>query len=588
MQAGVLQRLKTVFNLSGVFTRFPFPALFMAIFTAIIVAEGSLRDEFLVRILGGIVLAAYLCVSIVLAAESKGRRPSALLQLSVFAVVMALAWFSKGLQLNIPMAIGAAILLLGNAVIWRQKRNDLHVWDFTHKLWTAVGFATLGSTIYQLGLIAIMVALKSLFGINIKDTIEHFLLPIGLGFLAPLFWLASLPPVDEDYNDLYENPGFVSKSVAFLGSWLLSPLTLIYALILLAYGVKIVIAGELPNGEIGQLTSPFLIIGTLTWLALEPPFISKNTLAKTFRKLWWPVSIPAALLLAVAVFVRIGEYGFTPERFALLGLVIWSFGLALWFIFAPALRRDIRLIPGFAAVLLAVGAVGAGGLSILNQGQRLDANLSAAVVVNEQGAVSDIKDIAAARRAKGALEYLMRHSGESRVKRILSAASISINEDELSVFDIQKALLLDTVTMPNRGGRRDTKLFQAGKLVSIEGFETLHGPFHMYSGARGVPYEIYSDVIKISDGDEVMRFQVHNETYEVNVLKWLGENEEDANVIGKAGVVDIKNPYIDLLDTEDRSIRLQIAELSVWTGVDRDGADTQFFNMQFYILTRGL
>jgi len=85
--------------------------------------------------------------------------------------------------------------------------------------------------------------------------------------------------------------------VLFMGTWLLSPLTLIYALILIAYGFKIVLAGSLPKGEIAQLTTPFLIIGTLTWLLL---------------------SIPAAILLAISIAVRIDEYGFTTERIALL------------------------------------------------------------------------------------------------------------------------------------------------------------------------------------------------------------------------------------------------------------------------------
>jgi len=166
------------------------------------------------------------------------------------------------------MAIGAVLLILGNMVLWKKSRDDLHIWDFTHKIWTGAVFATLGSIIFTLGIFAIQAALKSLFGLRINDLTEHLILPIGLGFLAPLYWLSTAPKTDESYQELHDNPGFVSKAVAFMGTWLLSPLTLIYALILIAYGFKIVLAGSLPKGEIAQLTTPFLIIGTLTWLLL--------------------------------------------------------------------------------------------------------------------------------------------------------------------------------------------------------------------------------------------------------------------------------------------------------------------------------
>ena len=163
--------------------------------------------------------------------------------------------------------------------------------------------------------------------------------------------------MDEPYDELIDNPGFVSKAVAFLGTWLLSPLTLIYAVILLAYAIKVLVAGALPKGEIAQLTTPFLLIGTLTWLVLEPPFIKEKALAKLFRKVWFPISIPAAIMLAIAVFVRVGEYGFTPERVLLMLIVSWSLGLGFWFAFGPDDKRDIRIIPGFGAALLFIGCL---------------------------------------------------------------------------------------------------------------------------------------------------------------------------------------------------------------------------------------
>ena len=393
-------------DLSAVIARFPVAAACMAIFTAIwIFTDRWSQHESLGRMLVGLVIAAYLSVIITLAREGQKLSKLIFMQIILAAIIAVLFWFSKELRLNLAMPVGAVLLLLGNAVLWTKPRDDLHVWDFTHKIWTGAGFAFLGSIIFFLGVMAIQEALKSLFGLNIRDLTEHLLLPIGLGLLAPLYWLSTVPRVDEPYDELIDNPGFVSKAVAFLGTWLLSPLTLIYAVILLAYAVKILISGSLPKGEIAQLTTPFLLIGTLTWLVLEPPFIKEKALAKLFRKVWFPISIPAAIMLAIAVFVRVGEYGFTPERVLLMLIVSWSLGLGFWFTFGLKDKRDIRIIPGFGATLLLIGTLGSGWLSIASQYSRLDSSLS--IAVSKKDGHFEVVDKDAAKIVKGSILSLI-------------------------------------------------------------------------------------------------------------------------------------------------------------------------------------
>lgn len=585
MQATVKRWFGKFPDMGDVIKRFPAAVLAMAVFTLIVIFENIMpnRSE-MGRLLAGLVLAGYLCVSYVLASETRGKKPSFILQLAAVGLIAAIAWASETLRFNLPMAIGAAVLFLGNAVLWRQARDDLHIWDFTHKLWTGALFAVAGSIIFALGILAIQEALRSLFGLNIRDLSEHLLLPIGLGFLAPLYWMATLPPVDEGYSELYENPGFVSKAVAFLGTWLLSPLTLIYALILLAYGVKIVLSGELPKGEIAQLTSPFLIVGTLTWLVLDPPFTNDKALAKLFRKLWWPVSIPAALLLAVAVFVRIREYGYTPERFALTTLIVWALGLAIWFTFAPKEKRDIRLIPGFAAVLLAGGALGAGWLSHLNQGQRFEAGLYASGVVAADGTIADapvITDMDAARKAKGAFEYLMRHEGRGRVGAILSATSVSFDLEKLDREAVLKTLGLEKVKSAyGSGNRENTYYARDDAAIPITGFDTLRGPFSIYelSSKR----EIFKgNAISASTKDAVISFNINGEVIDFDAIDWVDQQGLPF------GDVQIDTPAIKLLDGDNIALTVLVNNFNRWENTS-DAQTENGINMDFYVLTRGI
>ncbi|WP_371395492.1 DUF4153 domain-containing protein [Fretibacter rubidus] len=585
-------------DLGAVFTRFPVAVISMAIFTLIVVVIGfdNLDNrQHLGLLCLGLIIGAYVSVSLTLASEGQGKLRNLPLQLGLSVGIAVLAWFSESLRLNPIMAIGAVILLLGNAVRWRRGRDDLHVWDFTHKLWTGVMFAVVGSVIFLLGMLFITEALKTLFGLNIRRLTQDLIYPIGFGFLAPLFWLSTLPPANEDHAELYDDPGFVSKSVAFLGTWLLAPLTLIYALILLAYGVKIVAAGSLPKGEIAGLTLPFLIIGTLTWLALEPPFIRAKALAKLFRRLWFPLSIPATIMLAIAVFVRINEYGYTPQRFALTIGVTWALGLGLWFTFGPKGKRDIRIIPGSAAALLLLGTFGAGQLSVTNQSMRFEAQLKKAGIMAADGTLISpltITDKDAARKAKGAFGYLMNAGLEDNVAKVLSNTDISMvtvdkpSEDAMHPTKdnqrrIETALGLDKISEPNRYGRdNEISYYSADNPIPVDGFAMLYGPINLYINSDRNDF-IKSDVFKAEIKDEILILSSNDgESAQFNPAEWIDSQGFTEGQI-KADLLPID------LALGDGEVRIVIRSFNSWTNGDPDNNDRRI-NMDVYILTRGL
>ena len=574
-------------DLGAVLARFPVAVGLMAIFTVIIIFFENFGDnDSLGRMLAGLIIGAYLAFCMTIARETKGKSPAYVLQVALAIIFAAIAWFSKDLRFNLPMAIGAVLLILGNMVIWRKSRDDLHVWDFTHKIWTGAVFATVGSIIFTLGVFAIQAALKSLFGVNINELTERLILPVGLGFLAPLYWLSTVPKTGESYEDLYENPGFVSKAVAFMGTWLLSPLTLIYALILIAYGLKIIMAGSLPKGEIAQLTTPFLLVGTLTWLVLEPPFIKDKALAKLFRRLWFPLSIPAAIMLAISIGVRIGEYGFTPERLALLMAVIWALGLGLWFTIGPKAKRDIRFIPGSAALLLAVGAFGIEWLSVTNQKSRALQGLKAANIMSDAGVIRALKDIKitdadAARKAKGALSYLTRQGETSILERMFEGAD---NKPAFKKFDNSKLFkrlaLTDVVINTNKGMNAHYR-YQAPKgPLDISDYDTIYGSYHY--NARRQSSQIFSNKnpLQISSFNQQLEFKMGDEVVtSFNLKDWIADFPTAERELL------IEDPIVVIFDEEDRKIALRIHSANSW--VSESEIPSQNVNVEFSVLTKG-
>ena len=585
----------------AVFRRFPLAILMVAIFTTAILDMSWWKmfdDRTLQGVVGGTILAAYLSVILTLIGEGRGRPVSIIVKAVVCALALLAGYFFRQIEYMPQLAIGAAILFLGSAPFWRQKRDDVAVWDFTHKIWTAVIFTVAGSVIYLLGLLAIMAALKSLFGVNIDNLLSDFLLPIGLGFLAPVCWMSMLPAHDEDDGDSLRNPGFISKAVGFLGTWILAPLTLIYAAILIAYGIKIVLDGALPNGEVAQLVTPFLIIGALTWLILDPPFIQEKRLARWFHKLWFPLTIPAALLLAVAVFERISQYGFTVERYLLVLAAVWALGIALWFVFRPKEKRDIRIIPGFAALLLALASIGPWGadqFSAINQQARLTKSLSANDMLDSAGKLKPVSEIIindtkAAQKAKGALRYLVRNKKANRIQSFFQKDDeykLEDGFDKQSWWDdakLQKRFQLHDVKTPTRFGHSydHYSYYNNQQTIEISGFDTLMMGQHVnltpsHQRERRISIGEY-DILNVGGQmDVVFEDQILEE---FNAFEWLN---------GSTVLADKRldlDPRRVLYSKGDTGIVIQITNANVNKGGE-NGEDANA-GMHFMILGKGV
>ena len=573
-------------NLGDVIRRFPVAVLAMGVFTVIwiFLLDFTGRDDAW-RLMAGIAVAAYLCVMITIARDVNGRSRLYVLQAVLVAALGVIFFFSESLRLNVAMAVGAVLLVLGNAVGWKQTRNDLRVWDFTHKIWTGAVMAIVGSIIFMLGMLAIMVALKTLLGIDVETLVTEFLMPIGFGFLAPLYWLSTVPPVDESYDELHDNPGFVSKAIGFLGTWLLAPLTLIYAAIILAYSVKILFAWELPKGEIAQLTTPFLIVGALTWLVLEPPFIQNAAIARWFRKLWFPVSIPAAIMLGIAVYVRIDNYGLTEERIALVLAVIWALGVGLWFTLKKANARDIRLVPGLGAALLLVGTFIATPLSISSQMSRMKALVDELGVVDGAGDITAIKTPTRAQnkqlsRLRNQLKFFYKRKAYKSISKIFPNV-----ENVKKQSDLYNALEVENLSVHYRTGEPTINFNDNRKIVDVADFDIMSGQFaiHNYK-SRNSNYKTYERT-HLSEKDGF------NIATKDNILTITHPDGHVAKVDFLAALTPIAPTFnAPLIIDIDARTRLYIKSLTMQEHAEvADVSGETFYlvsQMNFYVLTR--
>lgn len=558
-------------DFAEVVRRFPVAVAVMAVFTVWIIAENHFsispnEDQQYIGL--GFIFAGYISVvaSLINEAGKSSAVRGVIIGLAFAVAAFLLSYFSKTLDFIAVMAIGAAILFLGNAAAWRAGRQDKNVWNFTQKLWTGALFATVGSVIFALGMNAISEAVRALFGVNLNDLTIQTILPIGLAFLAPVYWLGTLPRYGEaqDVTEL----SFEARALSFLGTWMLAPLVIIYALIVLAYGAKVLIQWELPKGEIAQLVSPFIGVGMLVWLMLEPKVLKESGFVRFYRASWHWIMLPAAVLLGVAVFVRIQALGFTPIRVFLALVVIWAIVQSLWFIAMPKVKRDIRVPTALAAGLLLFGAFAAQPTSLMSQYNR-----AAEAQSKLLGLDVDVirSNPALSKQYLGGLRYLIRHQDKTRFKRLLPDAKMPDSAYGPEYRSLLTSLGLDKVKLSQTTQRarfslassepiqiaRDSKLYSA---MSI----SLYNSRDYTEGTS----------IVTSQTERQVELSIQGEIFTVD----FGELVKDLDLIGQDDdTIDILVPNVPIVSEAGTAAMLHILDGTlIYDGVILMGGNVSF------------
>ncbi|WP_159585860.1 DUF4153 domain-containing protein [Chelativorans xinjiangense] len=385
-------------------------------------------------------------------------------------------------------------------------------WMFSARAAFAALLGLLALLLLAGGISAILASLTLLFELAVPDELySHVWAFTGL-FAAPLFAMGQLPDrFDEEPGTAVT--GFMDRGMRALGDFLAAPLLILYAVILHLYALKIVVTGEVPQGQIGWLVLVYglCIFGTL--IIINPFFDRARAPTRAFLRLW-PFFLPVPLaLLFYAVALRVGEFGITPERF-LLGL----FGAVTTLILAlqlfPRMRGDIRVIAGVpvvALILVSFGPQGALGLSLRSQTTRF-------LEIVENPPVEGARH----EQALGALTFLESQKALSRVAP--EGTDIPPNADN-AYMETAKAWGLD----PSRrfSGPRGFS-FDIGPetaVFTVKGFDTMiqyisvsvesESPVsaRLPSG-REVSFTLEENALVVMAGEEIVRFPISGQDIE--------------------------------------------------------------------------
>ncbi len=341
--------------------RFPLVLLaaVIAAWASIVLARGSGGSEQYSRIAFVATLAVPLLFALTLFAERRAFSTAARWAI-LAAGIAALVWFGVAwpgwpgnMQARKYLQIGLAIVLMVAFLPFAGSQSQTGFWEYNKAL--VIRFVTSGvySGAFYAGLAVAMTALEQLFGVPLPKLILLYLFIVLAFVFNTWFFLGGIPPELQVFERSTDYPVVLRKFTQLV----LIPIVVLYQVILTIYLGKVLLTAQWPSGWIGYLVASVAAVGTLSWLLIYPlEDRAEYAWVRGYSRGFMIAILPSMGMLWMAISQRVGEYGVTESRYALIALSVWFTGIAIYY--ALTRSRNIQLIP---ASLCAVALLTFGG-----------------------------------------------------------------------------------------------------------------------------------------------------------------------------------------------------------------------------------
>lgn len=299
-------------------------------------------------------------------------------------------------------------------VPYLKKNTDREFWNYVTQTLFQLALASLFASIIYGGLSLAILAIQSLFGIDVNEKLFGHLLVLCYIFFFPIYFLANIPHKEE--KQIVEI--FHSKVQKTLALYILTPVLAVYATILYAYLLKIVFAWELPNGWVTWLVSTLAIGGLVVISFLYPVRERDQTKVIDFLTRWFGVIIlPLLILMSIGIIRRIGDYGITINRIYILLLNLWFYGIYTYLFLTNSRHiKWILISPVIIALLSSIGLWGVSSItkkSLLND---IHKTLNQPMSIDEARIIFQEMPKSEKEKIIGKIEYLHQVYGEEVVQ----------------------------------------------------------------------------------------------------------------------------------------------------------------------------
>ncbi len=226
-------------------------------------------------------------------------------------------------------------------------------WQYNKTLFLRILTSALYAGVLFAGLAIALVAIDGLFNVKIEWQIYMRLFSIVTAGFMTIFFLAGVP---DNFEELDKDESY-PKGLKIFTQYVLIPLMTIYLLILLVYEAKIIINWELPKGLVSTLILGYAVFGILSLLLVQPIKEKEgNGWIKLFSKFFYVMMIPLVVLLLLAVWKRVGNYGITESRYILVILAVWLTLITVYFLISK--KQNTKIIPVSLCILALLATYG--------------------------------------------------------------------------------------------------------------------------------------------------------------------------------------------------------------------------------------
>lgn len=303
----------------------------------------------------------------------KGQK-GLILSLVVITISSAIIWFSYDINVTAGLMVPFAVLSLLVLPVLGKTGEQTPLCHYYSNLGFKALATVLVSVIFGLSFSAFFASLFYLFDQNVSALHGHVYGYIWVlaGFLLfPLFFLYNFSIQDNWREEQTE----FSRALIFIVTYILAPITLLYALLLYAYIVKDIVIEDVSKEQLTYIIIGYGAAGMITQLfasSLVEQKQSSTPLLVLISRYFYPLFLIPAVYLGAFIAGRISDFGVTEARYAVALFALWFVGSALYMSIS-ARKSPLMLLLAAMGILFTVsfGPWSVAQLSVYSQKTRL-------------------------------------------------------------------------------------------------------------------------------------------------------------------------------------------------------------------------
>lgn len=282
----------------------------------------------------GLGISLFLAIAIFFETRSYSKLEVVLVHLSALVFLVLIFFklkFAKEFDLENSELLLFRFALMSHLLVaflpFIGNKSNVGFWHYNRILFTRILLTGVFIAALYLGLAGALGAISALFDVDFSSDIFFDLWIILFGPVSVIFFCAGIP---QNLKSLETNEEY-SNVLRIFVQFVLIPLVLIYLVIMYAYFGKITIEMELPKGFLTYFINAMVVIGLLAYLLIFPyQNTSKSKIIQIYTKHFFKVLLPVVIFQFIGIFRRIGDYGFTEERYLVLMTTILILVLVLY------------------------------------------------------------------------------------------------------------------------------------------------------------------------------------------------------------------------------------------------------------------